>query len=306
MRRFITILFDFFYSKLSKRFATTGNNAIEPDVFGFPAAAARLRFFFLASLAAYLCASAGCVSGKNTGGDEFVANPNARFTPVLNGRIVNRYGAASETELCEIVFSRTADMQKPFKRFRLYRNEEFSLEEFAAGEEFYIGAFIDLDGDLSPTYGSEPVGGAYAEIAMGLCVSAEFNFTEREKVSEYKIVIKGDRPTAVEIKMLRPITGRAPANGAIGLTTRPRFDWSPVTGIANYKITVYNDETAGDYWQAVSYSTGITYSVLNAGGDREMFSAKLLPANKRHKWSLAGYDSGGELWAYGPGLTFLP
>jgi hypothetical protein len=259
--------------------------------------------------AVYLFTAAGCISGKG-GGDsdaEFAPNPNVKFTPVLNGKVVNKYGSSSEIELCEIVLSRTSDMRSPFKRFRLYRNDEFSLEEFAAGEEFYIGAFIDLNGDLAPTYGVDAVGGAYADIALSLCQSAEANFTERDRVSEYKIVIKKDRPTNIEMKLLRPITGRAPINGAIGLTTKPRFVWNaPAPGITAYKITVYNDETAGNYWQAVSYSNGITYSVLNDGGDYDLSAAKLLPANARHRWSLAGYDRQNELWAYAPGFTFLP
>ena len=100
--------------------------------------------FIYIALICFIFFGAGCINSKS-GESEFIANPNVRFDPLLSVNVVNKYGSSSETELCEIVFSRTRDMQSPFKRFRLYKNNVFELGGFGAGDEFYIGAFIDLD-----------------------------------------------------------------------------------------------------------------------------------------------------------------
>lgn len=267
----------------------------------------KVKIIIFASLIACLGFAAGCINSKTAGNEEFIPNTAVRFDPVFNAKIINKYGDISEIGLCEIVLSKTADMQKPFKRFRLDKNTEFCLTGFNAGEEFYIGAFIDFDGSLTPTYGFEPVGGAYADIALAMCQPPEVNFNERNKISPSKVVIKKDSETDIEIKILRPIKGRKPVNGEIGLTTKPVFSWTaPAGAISAYKISVYNEETASAYWQAVSYSNEIKYSVLNNNNDYNLIPAKHLPANARHKWSLIGYDANNEEWAYGHGFLFLP
>ena len=267
----------------------------------------KVKIIIFALLIACIGFAAGCINSKTDRSGEFIPNTAVRFDPVFNAKIINKYGDIAETQLCEVVLSKTADMQKPFKRFRLDKNTEFCLTGFDAGEEFYIGAFIDFDGSLTPTYGFEPVGGAYADIALAMCYPPEVNFSERKKLSPYKVVIKKDAETNIEIKILRPIKGRNPVNGEIGLTTKPRFSWlATAAAISAYKISVYNEETASAYWQAVSYSNEITYSILNNNNDYNLIPAKLLPANARHKWSLIGYDVNNEEWAYGPGFLFLP
>jgi hypothetical protein len=267
----------------------------------------KFKFIIIAALIACLGLAAGCINSKTNQAGEFIPNPAVRFEPVFNAKIINKYGDISETALCEIVLSKTGDMLKPFKRFRLDKNTGFSLTGFSAGDEFYIGAFIDTDGSLTPTYGREPLGGAYADIALGMCYPPEVNFIEKDNISRYKVVIKKDIETDIEIKILRPIKGRKPVNGELGLTTKPRFAWeAPAAGISAYKISVYNEETASAYWQAVSHSNEITYSVLNNNNDYNLIPAKILPANARHKWSLIGYDANNEEWAYGTGFLFLP
>ncbi|HOD39715.1 MAG TPA: hypothetical protein PKW98_16835 [Candidatus Wallbacteria bacterium] len=261
--------------------------------------------FIYIALICFIFFGAGCINSKS-GESEFIANPNVRFDPLLSVNVVNKYGSSSETELCEIVFSRTRDMQSPFKRFRLYKNNVFELGGFGAGDEFYIGAFIDLDSNLSPSFGYEPVGGAYAEEAISLCQPPEVNFNDGKKESAYKIIIKKDEVTKVELKMLRPITGRAPFNGALGLTTLPEFSWKAPAGINAFKITVYGGEKANAYWQALTYSEKIKYSILSGNNDYALIPAALLPADSRHKWSLIGYDSQNDMWAYAPGYLFLP
>ncbi len=267
----------------------------------------KVKFFIFASLIACLGLAAGCINSKTNRSDEFIPNPAVRFEPVFNAEIINKYGDSSETSLCHIVLSKTGDMLTPFKRFRLGKNTKFSLDGFRAGDEFYIGAFIDTDGNLAPTYGGEPLGGAYVDIALSMCYPPEVNFIEKNNISRYKVVIKKGVETNIEIKILRPIKGRSPFNGEIGLTTKPHFAWeAPAAAISAYKISVYNEETASAYWQAVSHSNEITYSILNSNNDYNLMPAKILPANARHKWSLIGYDTNGEEWACGIGFLFLP
>ncbi len=249
---------------------------------------------------------AGCIGSKTGNNEELILNAAIRFTPIVNIEVINKYGDSSETSLCEIVFSKTSDMLSPFKRLRLDKNTHFSINEFKAGDEFYIGAFIDANGNLEPDYGREPVGGAYADIALSMCEPPEVNYMNKNRISKYKINVNKDIPTVTELKMLRPITGRKPGAGAMGLTTKPSFEWTELKKINKYKITVYNEETAGAYWQAVSYSNKITYSILNPDGGYNLIEAKLLPASARHKWSLTGYDAYNELWAYATGISFLP
>jgi len=250
--------------------------------------------------------ASGCIGSKTGADEELILNTAIRFTPIVNVEIINKYGDSIETSLCEIIFSKTSDMQSPFKRFRLNKNTSFCLDEFEAGDEFYIGAFIDANSNLEPDYGREAVGGAYADIALSMCEPPGVNYMNKNKISKYKINVKKDAPTAVELKMLRPITKRTPEAGAIGLTTKPSFEWTELKGINTYKISVYNEETAGAYWQAVSYSNKITYSVLSPESGYNLIEEKLLPASARHKWSLTGYDKCNELWAYAPGISFLP
>lgn len=265
----------------------------------------KIRAFIYTALICCIFLGAGCINRKSAE-PEFMANPNIRFDPLLSVNVVNKYGSSAEIELCEIVFSRTRDMQSPFKRFRLYKNNVFELGGFASGEEFYIGAFIDLDSNLSPSFGHEPVGGAYAEEAISLCQPPEVNFNDSRKESAFKVIIKKDETTKIELKMLRPITGRTPSNGSLGLTTLPEFSWKAPDGINAFKITVYGGEKAGAYWQAVTYSEKIKYSILSCNNDYALMPAALLPADSRHKWSLIGYDSGNDPWAYAPGYLFLP
>ena len=248
----------------------------------------------------------GCLSGVKDAREEFIPNLSVRTEPQLNVSIVNKFGATSELELCEAIFSKTADMQKPFKRVKLYKNNSFSLTEFAAGETFYIGAFIDLDGNLEATYGVDPIGGAYEELGLRLGKSPEENFSERDRESNFKVVIKSGEPTNVEIKMLRPITGRYPQANTLGTTTMPEFSWSETKGIVKYIINVYNDETANPYWRAASYSTKIRYSLISTYKDMTLINPVQLPASAKHKWSLAGYDENDVLWAYAPGTSFMP
>lgn len=250
----------------------------------------------------------GCVFNKAYNTTLFIPNPNVRFTPILKGIVVNKYGLTSEIELCEIILSKTKDMQNIFNRFRLYKNNEFEVteNELKGNKEFYIGAFIDFDKNLEPSIGNEPLGGEYINHALKLCQSYEANFMENLD-NKYKITIKDYEPTFVELKIIRPIVKIKPLNGDIGTTCKPEFEWNKINGLNCYKITVYNDENSKLFWQAITYSNKITYATINTNlGDYIISNAITLPANQRHKWSLLGYDNNNEIWGYGIGTTFLP
>jgi hypothetical protein len=268
------------------------------------------RPFLFFSIFVLILTITGCLSRVSDVKSDAGENPAVRFTPSLAIRVSNKYGDISELELCEIVMTKTSDMRSPYKRFRLYKNGNYDLNGFSGGEIFYIGAFIDADKNLEVTYGTDPVGGAYS--------------TAYDASAKSRVEISYDRPTVVELKLLRPITGRTPAHNTLGAGTMPVFSWNALPGITSYQISVYDspsfieytkyqpeqvdliNENALLYWRAVSYSNIMTYAGITYNKDVEIFKALPLTADSKHRWSLVGFDSQNEVWAYAPGISFLP
>jgi len=252
-----------------------------------------IRAFAISLFLFSLCFfTAGCLNGKTAANEEFVPMPYIRFDPVLTLEMINKFGTSDETELCEVIFSKTADMSAPFKRFRLNRGPRVEFSEFAAGDVFYVGAFIDLSRDLVPTYGVDPVGGAYA---------SDFDPDNGSKVE-----IFADRTTEVEIRILRPISGRSPTNGYFGTAQIPSFSWNAITGIGRFEITVYDKISAAPEWRALIYGNSISYGKTCAGGTLDLIKAEPLEADRKHYWTLTGFDSNNQAWAYGKEMSFLP
>ena len=271
----------------------------------------KIRLFLFFSISVFILTITGCLNGvsKDTSGI-IEENPAVRFTPSLAIKISNKYGDTAELELCEIVMSKTSDMRSPYKRFRLYKNGNYEMSGFAGGEVFYIGAFVDADKNLEVTYGTDPIGGAYS--------------TTYDSAARSRVEISYDRPTVVELKLLRPITGRTPAHNTLGTGTKPFFSWERPAGITSFQISVYDspsfieytkyqpeevdliNENALLYWRALSYSNSMTYADITYNKDVETFKAIPLAADSKHRWSLLGFDAHNEVWAYAPGTSFLP
>lgn len=238
----------------------------------------------------------GCLNNKS-GESEFLPNPEIRFTPALTLIITNKYLEKSEIGNCEVVFSKTADMQNPFYRTRIgnqnWPEMKFYTENVTAGDVFYAGIFVDYDTNLEPTIGIDPIGGGYA------------NFLDSKL--DGKIEISKFNPTTVEIKLLKPIKGLAPGMNCLGTTTKPAFSWSKPAGINLFEITVYHPDKSYVYWRARTYKNALTYGDIDySSGDIEMSAMKQIPADEKSWWCLKGYDINNELWAYSKSLNFLP
>lgn len=245
----------------------------------------------IAILASCLFAS-GCLNGKTGVTDGFVPMPYLRFDPVLTLEIVNKYGTSDETELCNVVFSKDADMSTPFKRLRLERTCRLEFSEFKAGEKFYIGAFIDLDRDMAPTYGTEPIGGAYA--------------AEYDPAGACLIEILAGRTSEAAVKILRPIAGRKPENDYFGTGPVPLFSWNPMGGIDRFEMTVYDKISAAPEWRALICGNSISYGENSGNSVTAMIKPEYLEADRRHYWTMKGYGCDGHVWAYGREMSLLP
>jgi len=271
----------------------------------------KIRLFLFFAISVLIMMITGCLNSVSKEAAGIIEeNPAVRFTPSLTIKVSNKYGDTAELELCEIVMSKTTDMRSPYKRFRLYKNGTYEMSGFSGGEIFYIGAFIDLDKNLEVTYGTDPIGGAYS--------------TTYDSAARSRVEILYDRPTVIELKLLRPITGRTPSHNTLGTGVKPAFSWNEISGITSFQISVFDspsfieytkyqpeevdekNENALLYWRAVSYSNSIIYADITLNKDVELFKALMLPADAKHRWSLLGFDSRNEVWAYAPGTSFLP
>lgn len=270
----------------------------------------KIRLFLFFAISFLIMTITGCLGTVSGVKESIPENPAVRFTPSLAIKVSNKYGDTAELELCEIVMSKTSDMRSPYKRFRLYKNGNYQMSGFSGGEIFYIGAFVDIDKNLEVTYGTDPIGGAYS--------------TTYDSAARSRVEISCDRPTVVELKLLRPITGRTPSHNTLGAGTKPSFSWNRPDGITSFQISVYDSpsfieytkyqpeevdivkENALLYWRALSYSNALNYGEITYNKDVETFKSIPLSADAKHRWSLLGFDAHNEVWAYAPGISFLP
>jgi len=255
------------------------------------------KFFILFLLNSFFVLSfiSGCLN-KSDNESNFTPNSEVRFTPSLSLLITNKYLTQAEIANCEIIFSKTADMQTPFYRTRIGNQKwpemKFYTENVKAGDIFYAGIFVDYDANLEPTIGTDPIGGAYA------------NFLDSKL--DGKIEILKDLPTKIELKLLQPIKNLSPGANYLGTTTKPSFSWSKPSGVNLFELTVYHPDKSYVYWRMRTYKNEVKYGDIDYTLDIEISAMKQLPADEKSWWQLKGYDSSNDLWAYSKPLSFLP